>query len=201
MSKKDELIKLNDQLCKMLPGSREQMIVANMELVKWNVNNFLKVFPTFCHLEDDLVSEGYLGLVQAVDRIIRGQPREDKPTAFLTIYIQEAFATCVQNEELVQIPRRTRNHHKIPPAKSISIEAAGLDKVAVTPSNDWEVEDSVLGCCDCDVEREIISLRAAGHSDSKIGEILDLSHYTVYMTRREIYGRFLARNPEIRGEV
>jgi hypothetical protein len=201
------MLKRNNTLCQRLlagdTSAREEMILANMDLVQQKVGRFLQEFPRYQYLADDLLSEGYLGLVQAVDRIAKGQLRNDRPTAFLSLYIHEAFATCINNEQLIQVPARTRRHltkqdRPLPPVMSVPLSEAKLEHKAVDGSGTSELYDELLGCCECDVEREILELRGQGHKDPSIAAILDLSQYTVYMTRRELYERFLERNPEMK---
>src|SRR5690606_9585090 len=92
--------------------AREQLIRQNMPLVQYKVDVFLKAFPKYSYLRDDLVSEGYVGLVETVNKIVSGEVENTNLTGYLGLAIQESISTAIEDDALIRVPRRTQNHKK-----------------------------------------------------------------------------------------
>lgn len=189
------------------PAAREQLILQNMPLVQYKVDNFLRAFPKYNYLRDDLVSEGYVGLVEVVNKIARGELENTNPTGYLGLAIQESISIAIEDDALIRVPRRTQNYKKRTgeplelPRKTNTLAEVSWCSDGFDFTADMVLRDELLACCEIEEEREILRLREMGHPDETIAAILGLARVTVYMLRREIYGRFLERNPEVKGEV
>lgn len=203
----------NDRLFPLVvagdPGAREEMIKANMPLVLNRVAAYLARFPQCSHLREDLVSQGFVGLVTAVNNMVGSNVEEPNPLGFMSFHIQHALGELMDDEATIRVPRRTFLENK---AKGKTIPrpekhgSACADDVLKRdgerdPRSLVDLMDELLGCCESPTEREIVKHRRDGRSDAEIANILGIPKTTTYMMRRSIYARFLQRNPEYDGEV
>lgn len=204
---------LNDQLYPLVKagdqGAREKMILANMAMVTCKVGAYLDQFPHCSHLREDLLSQGYAGLTEAVNNMV-GQVIDDpNPTGFMSLHIHHALGELLEQESAIRIPKRTLVHKKANgnelrvPAKEASLTAEHVfeREAQRDPRSMTDLMDEILGCCENDTEKQIVNLRSEGRSDADIAAMLGIPKTTTYMMRRGIYARFLERNPEIKGEV
>jgi hypothetical protein len=204
---------VNDRLYPLVvagdPAARDEMIRANMPLVVSRVAAYLARFPQCRHLRDDLVSQGNVGLVTAVNNMVGTVVPEPNPIGFMSFHIQQALGELMDQEATIRVPKRTYLENK---AKGKLIDrpdkegSASIDDVLKKdgerdPRSIVDLMDELLGCCESPAEREIVRHRAEGRSDLDIANILGIPKTTAYMMRRGIYARFLQRNPEYRGEV
>lgn len=173
--------------------AREQMILANMDLVATKVDFFLREFPRFRYLEDDLISAGYLGLVEAVDRFSSGEAHDKNPTGYIGMRVLAHLGLCIEDEQPIKIPSTTRRRgiHAAPTV--ISMSDITIDKEADDPYAHFEVLDEILSCCWTDTEEQIVMYREKGYKDTAIAELTGLSTYTVHALRKEICERFQSR--------
>lgn len=187
----------------------EEMVLANMAMVTKKVTAYLESFPQCNHLREDLLSQGYVGLVTGVRKMVGQSVPEPNPTGFISLYIHHALGEVFDLEATIRVPQRTwlRKRQEgatiTVPTKEYSITSFNTfnrdgerDPRAIV-----DLTDEVYGCCENSIEKEIVRLRIEGHKDDEIATILGLPKTTTYMMRRGIYARFLERNPEIRGEV
>ena len=191
----------------------DEMIMLNMALVKHKVDLLLNQYPQYGFLVADLISQGTIGLVQAVNLMagirkgIEGpvpEISEDKfnPTGFIATTIFYRLGELLDAENGIRVPGRSRRR-KIKsgfavPVKENSIESEyTLDMAgAVDPRATVDLLDEIYGCCDTDQEREIVRHRIEGRSDQEIADIIEISRWSVYMIRQEIEKRFKGRNDE-----
>ncbi len=189
--------------------AREEMILANMALVTRKVMAYLHHFPHCTSLKDDLLSQGYVGLTEAVNAMVGREVPEPNPTGFMASYIYHAIGEIVDYESGIRVPQRTllRKKKQGRPVSVPSKEASICSEYVFErdaqrdPRSLTDLKDEILGCCENDIEKKIVGLRADGRSDADIAAILGIPKTTTYMMRRGIYARFLERNPEIKGEV
>jgi len=191
------------------PAAREEMIQVNSPLVGNRVSAYLAKFPKCQHLRDDLISQGYVGLVTAVNNMVGSDVPNPNPLGFMSFHIQKALGELMDQEATIRVPKRTYMENK---AKGKLIDrpdkdgSASIDDVLKKdgerdPRSLVDLMDELLGCCESPTERQIVKHRADGRSDAEIAEILGIPKTTTYMMRRGIYARFLQRNPEYDGEV
>lgn len=189
--------------------AREEMILAGKGLVVNRVNSYLARFPSCSHLREDLVSQGYVGLVTAVNNMVGQTVPEPNPLGFMSMHIQFALGELMDMEATIRVPRRTYLENKAKGkiiGRPVKEGSASVDDVLKRdgerdPRAIVDLMDELMGCCESPVEREIVMHRRDGRSDAEIADILGIPKTTTYMMRRGIYARFLQRNPEYDGEV
>lgn len=185
-------------------AAKRRMIEGNMPHVLSKVEAYIRCFPSAAYLRDDLVGEGMLGLCKAVAQMADGQS-VSKPTGYLSSCVQRAIGAVVDlaagnGASVRTIRNRRRSGQEI--AQQVSEEFQMPDEV-VDPTSMTDMRDMLDSCCETDEERAIIRMREEQYpcgSDREIAIALNLPYTTVYMIRREIYGRFLERSG-MRGEV
>jgi hypothetical protein len=208
---------LNDELLsRVMAGdqaAREKMVLANLPMVATKVNMFLDNRPEWGYLFDDLMSEGIIGLVQAVNKMANPDADDGvagaNPTGLISIYIYHRLGELIDKEVTMRIPARTRRRKSaagkelLVPTKESSLTSRYTFEIEglTDPRSMIEMMDELYGCCETAIERRLIELRIEGRKDDEIAMTLGLPKTTAYMMRRSIYARFLERNPDIRGEV
>lgn len=171
-------------------AARDEMIAANIALVVYEVDRFLLILGNYNHLRDDLVSSGYVGLIEGVETL-QTSDNVENPTGMLCICIRRQLGKTIEAEETIRIPGRTKRRHQLlPPEKTASIFTDD-ETYIYDESRLIDLRETLEACCENDIEREVLRLREAGYVDREVAEMLDLSHTTAYVTRRLLYARFL----------
>lgn len=179
-------------------SARDEMIQANMALVAVKVEGFIRRNPDHINLRDDLMSEGMVGLVEAVDRM--AEKAVAKPSAYIGQSIQNALIDFVEKESPFRISRRSRQR-----AIRQDREITGHRKVAMTteafgeiasddPMEVFELRDFIDSCCSNNLELQIVKMREAGSTYQEIATELGTPLNTVNRAMQDIYRRFLARS-------
>jgi hypothetical protein len=188
----------------------EEMILSNMPMVTKKVADYLESYPQCNHLKEDMLSQGYVGLVKGVRAMVNQTTDKNlNPTGVMSKYIHYELGELFDLEAAIRVPQRTwlrkrRKGEEITVATkefSMTVEDVLERDGTRDPRALVDLIDEIYGCCENDIEKEIIRLRMEGRGDNDIADILGLPKTTTYMMRRGIYARFLERNPEIRGEV
>src|SRR5689334_13872772 len=103
---------LNDELYPLVAAgdkaAHERMILNNVDLVEWRVDEFVRRVPSAETLRDDLISEGYLALTQAVDDLCNGESQCSNPTGYLSTAIQFAIEKYDDRQAMIAMPPRTK---------------------------------------------------------------------------------------------
>lgn len=104
---------LNNSLYMMVAlgdeSAREQMIHSNMGLVISKADHFLMFFPKARHLRDDMISQGLVGLVEAVNKMAGdGVVDGANPTGLMGVCIQSYFGKTIEADEMIRVPARTK---------------------------------------------------------------------------------------------
>lgn len=207
---------LNDRLYPLVvagdAAAREEMIQSNMPLVLVKVQSWLGSNPEWSHLRDDLLSQGFVGVTQAVNKMANPDTEDDvaepvencNPTGYISLYIYHRLGELIDIEQGIRVPGRSLRRKlgdgsmTAAPVKESSLTVEDLldAQGQQDPRSMIDLEDEINGCCETATERSIVEHRANGSSDEEIAAILGVSKTTVYMMRREIYARFLSRNQE-----
>jgi hypothetical protein len=174
--------------------ARTRMIEANTRLVALKVQQFLSYFPQYSYLEGDLMGEGLLGLVEAVDVIQRNEAPGVNPTGLIALRIKWHLGTAVEQGQDIHLPRTSRRRGEargepVTPCKRVE---AMLDALPSTETSLADLKECIETCCWTDTEKEIVRLRELGSTDQEIAGYLGLPMTTVYMLRQGIYARVLA---------
>lgn len=165
----------------------------NIELVNTVVRSYLRRNPNLGYLKDDLISAGYVGLVQASNELETFEP--DNVAAYLTSSIKrEVEEAAAANVNPVVIPNRTRQRCRAD-GKSVverTINRVPLEALTVTdPGMEMvDVMDAIEAACESDFEKQIIQMRVEGYTLIEIGAKLGCHEGTVCKTLKKIYVRY-----------
>lgn len=154
--------------------AREDLILGNIPLVKYRVKKWIGLYPHLTYLYEDMVSEGVLGLVKAVEIMTRTDTRNT--TGFLSVGIAKTIGNFVAAEE---------NEPKISLPEWVS---KTLEETDTTHFIDFV--DSLFGACDTEEHRVILKMRAEGASEAGIAKVLGCSQQTISVLLDDIRQNF-----------
>lgn len=181
----------------------KSMIESNIPLVVSKVKSYIEQFPHVSHLYDDLMSAGFLGLVEAVNRMSSDRAVDNPhPTSYIGCWVQRRIGEIADDQGDVIASHRTQRRARKDDRELPKHEPLGecnLD-IHVDPRSMIELRDQIDACCETDEDRAIMDLREKGYSDREISQQLNLPYTTTYMMRREVYSRFLSMTG-MKGEV
>lgn len=183
--------------------AREEMIESNMPLVIVKVNSFLCRHSQFEYLRDDLHSAGFVGLVQAVNKMAEHiDPPIVNPTGYISVAITHEIGRLVAKEEnrgFARVPKADREAGKVPFVTN-SLPESLVDPEQEAAQEVIEMRDLLESCCESDDERTILRMREKGHSDREIADAIGLKHTTTYLLRLELEDRFKQKCRELEEE-
>jgi len=176
--------------------AREEMIEGNMPLVIVRVNSLIQRNPQFAYLRDDLHSAGFVGLVQAVNKMADEGSAITNPNGYISAAITYEIMKLARKEaehsgiELVDLPETDmdatddvlRVLHDVPESLVDVNESAVHGLI--------DLRDMLDSCCESDEERTLLRMREEGYSDREIAEALNLPHITLFRLRKELEERF-----------
>lgn len=197
--------KSNDELYPLVVAgdaeAREQMIQSNIGLIMTEVDRFLIFLPHFQWMQDDLISHGLIGLVEAVNKMqTDGYVENANPTTLMGRCIKTNIGRAIEQAQDVRIPTRTKKRKlsqgievQVPEKVETIFDDGEEDpgRFSYDPHPMQQLRHTLDACCETDEEREIIRLREEGYVDREIAEILGLPQTTTYVMRRTLYARFL----------
>jgi len=186
--------------------ARVEMIEGNMALVVFRVDAYLRSAPQMAYYRDDMISEGFVGLCEAVDRMLRvGRIKNPRPTGCITRAIDRSINHLVDRANTIVVPdrvqRRARAKGKpMQPPRTVAETALNGAPDATFCDHDAakELHEEILASCCNDIEKQIVRMRSEGHTNASIGLALGLSDTTISSRRKAIYRRLLKRCPEYR---
>ena len=167
-------------------SARDQYTVEHIPLVLRAVKKFLDRHPHLAHLRKDLIQAGQIGLVKAIKRMSAKEVL--KPRLYMTMAIGREIQTCVDDEESIRIPTRTKNERKKNGEEIETMDRELYDEMKLDkrPSRyrsaeDIEAEDWIFGLCRTERERKIIELKLLDHNCTleEIGQRLEVHTSTV----------------------
>jgi len=159
---------LNDALItRLIAGdttARNELIVANQRLVYITVDRTLRLWINFQFLEDDLIGEGMVALVTAVDRLneIGDAARPPVRNYLITAIRNILISTLVGQRGEVNHYQTTQyldSYHRIP-EHVLAEEDPVFARI--------EDREFFLSLCETEREREILSYFLAGKSQVNI---------------------------------
>jgi DNA-directed RNA polymerase specialized sigma subunit len=184
-------------------AAAEEMILRNRKLVCENVKNYLTEFSFARYLENDLIGEGELALVTAVNQLVNGEcgSKRINPTGYLSVAITHAIAAFTEEQGPVRVPGRTQRQKRLDGEVIYRPVALGEAEDDLTdPDRLRDLQEEIDDVCESDEDRMIVSLRSQGYNDRQIAEQLGLPWSAVYRLRRDLYKRFLTATG-LKGEV
>lgn len=153
------------------------MIEANIPLVMLKLESFLKLYPGFDHMWDDMVGEGLLALTEAVHDLAKKPTPEDEednnPQGFMGMVIVRRVGKML-SAQTRPLPETYRSP---------------LD-VVVDPRDSVDTQDMLEAVCETYIDREILDRRMQGSTIKEIGDALDLPREAVSVYLQEIKDRY-----------
>jgi RNA polymerase sigma factor (sigma-70 family) len=174
--------------------ARERMIVGNMPLVMALAESYLAAKPQYGHLQDDLIANGFIGVVKAVNELANGKSKSKvNPTSYISLSIRRHFRFATADDSLIHTPRgrqpirtsTTKDSSKI----MLSVRGKTVSGV--------DLRDAIDSCCQSSLDRELVSLREAGHTTRQMARLTGVSEPTVRRMFRAIRDRFDAKMKEL----
>lgn len=182
----------------------KKMIESNMSLVIDKVDSYIRCWSEIAYLRDDMISEGFLGLTVAVQRMAtKGEASNPNPTGYMSYWINYHIGSTVDKERAVgvgdrTVRRRQQDGDELP--TSVPLPDTFNKDEGVDPMSQVDLQDLIESCCETEFDRVIVEMKAKRYSDKEIAATLDIPHTTTYMMRRAIYARFLEKSG-LKGEV
>lgn len=173
----------------------KRMIEGNMRLVYYRVQRYLSGKPSFAYLRDDLVSAGFVGLTIAVQKLgAKGPVPDANATEFIGRWITHHIDTEANRYNAANVSRRTLQRSKKRRPKNVR-STEGLVKAdpMTDPQAVDEMRETILACCDDNIDTEIVKLRDDPHgmNDAEISAALNVPKSSVFCRRKKIYERYL----------
>ena len=183
--------------------AREEMIEGNMPLVVMKVDSYIRCYPNVAYLRDDLHSAGFVGLVQAVNKMAEhDQPNNVNPTGYVSVAITREIARLAENESamgLTSIPEPADGPSSDDDVPEVghNVPESIIDVNASAAQGLFELRDLIESCCETDEERTLIRMREEGYADRDIAEALKMPHTAAYTLRKELEQRFQKKLREL----
>lgn len=154
----------------------QAMVLANIPLVMFKVESYIRLYPKLSFLHDDLVSEGILGLTTAVDKLAKMEIPNDggNPTAFISQRIAWTIGWFVDNNKKQNIPYDYS-------APLIS---------DVDPTTIVDTQDLLDAACQTEEDFIIMEMRSRGCVDQEIADRLSIARSSVQVQRHELMQRY-----------
>jgi len=176
---------LHQRACLGDEAAKRTLIESNMPLVLSKVECFLRNTPRLSYLRNDLVGQGFLCLIEAVEALCRDSTIE-KPSGYLIAAINNAFGQVVDSEVMVYYSRfthyRTRGtDRKLPQQEALAELGRSNQEI------DWiDAEDLLMSCCKDDRERRFVEMRKEGYSNEEIACETGISLRSVYRLSKRL---------------
>jgi RNA polymerase sigma factor (sigma-70 family) len=180
--------------------AKRRMIEGNIALVLSTVESFIRQYPQFAYLRDDLTGYGFVALITAIGRITdEGDDSIDlrAPVDYIRTCVLHDLGHAVESEATIRIPHTTQhvattsgNRIKQITASTISPDSCPGDDMQAS----FDMRDLIESCCETDKDRTFVEMREAGYTLKEIADALGVSTPTVYRLKRELYARVLEKS-------
>ncbi len=144
--------------------TRDELVTQNMDKVDAAVGHVLKQFPEFAFFKDDLVSAGYLGLVEAAEKVNNA---EDIP-AYLYSAVENAVKASLVEEGEIRVPQTSKRRLR-KRGEEVDLQFTRAD-IAVASDHSNELYEEILACCVTDDEKIVVGLKRQGYTQEEIEE-------------------------------
>ena len=193
----EEAVELAEQVRLGNKEARERMILGYTKLAMHKVDSWLAVFPTLAYLSDDMVSEGFLAITRAVNKIAEGDlPEKNNPTGYISVAIHNGLSNFVMGEATIRVPRSVESDQRASVSARVFVGLESEMGASMVHERLFEIKDVLDSICQTEYDTTIMELRSHGYTDAEVAEQLELPPTTVYMLRRELYERFLEAEAE-----
>lgn len=172
--------------------AKAQMIEAHLGLAYSKVKRLLKKVPALKYLREDLVAEGNLAVVEAVNNLVGSElgDRKENPTGYISIHVTYAMARFVDSVEgggTISGEARRRRRRE---GRGVPTQDEIPDLLESDPGGLIDTWDDLLACCKDPEDREILRLKAEGHTGRSISRTLGMSHAEVHKRLHGIHKRY-----------
>ena len=190
--KKPLTVKENQNLFEHLPDSRETMVQGNMPLVIHKVDKLLKKYPYLEYLRDDLVSVGFIALIEAIDKY-RVQDKATITTC-LSRNINNAFKDFLAKRMAVSIPRQTKRNAQ---QRGVKLDDPSPTKLSARAVRNYQklsdLRDDLLLCCSTPEELECFQLREQQYTLKEIAVKLGTTITIIHRILAKIKKNYLTK--------
>lgn len=182
---KENMDTLAEQLRLGCERTRQRMIEGYMPLVHSKVNKWINIYPSLEYVEEDMVSEGYLAVVKAINSIESGEyPPNSNVTAYVSVAIVHTIGDFLDSVATIRVPRRADAD---PPVVEQIFDRPSTSS---DPTAMLEVSDLLEAACVSDEDRAIVDLLSKGYTEREVSAQLDIPQSTVNILRYEIHERY-----------
>lgn len=157
------------------------------------VRAYLRRHPNLGYLKDDLISAGYVRLVEAVNDAETSSP--DNFEGYLAGSVGYAVkAHAAENVNSVNVSSRTRHRRRVngDEIEECTVNRVPLESLSASDEGTEQVDllDAIFAACSDDFERRIVELRMENHTLAEIGKKLECHDSTVSYRLKKIYARY-----------
>ena len=172
-------------------------------LVYGEVADFVGRRQDIAYLRDEMVSEGSVTLIEAVNALIAAGPVADpQPRAYIKKAVRRRIREVVNEDDSLGASDRTQRRHrsslrqsgKLPRQVQADMEMLSNTLTDEPQQRADEAREAIQDCCLDRIDLRICELREQGYSDREIGEQVGLGTSAINARRAAIYQRFLERS-------
>ncbi len=161
----------NDRLYKlMLAGDQhaaDDLITGNLALAIFKVGVFLKRCPQYSHLQDDLISQGFLGVVKAVNGLLKNKPKQKQkqkinPTGYIAWSIHNHIINFLRTN-------------------GCTVSSPSDVEILIEDDSYEDLYTLIFTYCKTPLEHQILDLRLLGY---KLNDIANITSQSPATTKR-----------------
>ena len=172
------------------PDAREEMITHNMPFVIYLVEAHLRKWPKRAHLQDELTANGFMRLVDAVNRLAN-QKRVGKcnPTGFISPLRNRSLYDTALDCALVRTPHYAPS---VTVTTDLDVSKVMLSNGVDTPE-DIDTREAIEVCCETEEESLCVAAREQGYSFRDIQESFGFSRMAASRALGNVLRRYDAK--------
>jgi RNA polymerase sigma factor (sigma-70 family) len=173
-------IKLNNELFPLVvagdPEARETLIKENRPLVVVKADGLIKRIPGVEYLRNDLISAGYVGLVEVVNKLPGSKSRCGAFNKLAGKAITRRMSDLLDIEKTIRVPRSSWSaaKNKKRPINPPEVSNALPETLEAVPQSTADLRDVVDFGCHTDDERTCLRMREAKYTFEEIAETLSI---------------------------
>lgn len=182
------------ELVERLPHSRDLIIELHMPLARsiacWYAKKNRRA-------SSDLIADGYLGLVQAVQWACEGRLRDYNITPYIVSTIHRYCRETIEKDHTVIVERRARKHYIV--TRGLPVSVAVMDDRSTECCADHGIRVAEAMSRYCPRHQAVIRLRMAGYTQTEIAGKLGVTQQMVGRYLRDIKSKTqdtCVRNPK-----
>lgn len=170
-------------------NARDELITALYEslYLRQRVYYRLRKLPSFDYLQDDLECVATLTLVKTIDAMLG--KRIEKPTQYLNRAIDRAINDAIAEEQNRDYSASAQRKAR---ARGETLACPTFETLTdyAEPENADDLFETILDCCEDDIDRQIIHLRRQGNTYDAVAEQIGMSRSAAQARCARIEERF-----------